>query len=225
MRKKNEIKRNAILKVAHEVFCERGYEKASMSEIAARLGGSKATLYGYFPSKRLLLQEVMSIAAYRKNNEVVACLDQSVSMIPEDYRYQFETVFSEVENSPMDIAVILRNFGEKFMRMICLPEFHKLYRLAVEESVCSQTGSRFYEFGPQAALKRIAVFLEGFMERGLLRRANARIAAAQLSALLKAELFECSLFCYGEPPAEDAFREKIEIAVDAFLMIYGPGKP
>ena len=67
MRKKTEMKRKAILKVAHEVFCERGYEKTSMNEIAARLGGSKTTLYGYFSSKKLLFQEVMSAAANRKD--------------------------------------------------------------------------------------------------------------------------------------------------------------
>ena len=224
MRRKTEIKRNAILDVAHEVFCEMGYEKASMNEIASRLGGSKATLYGYFSSKKTLFQEVMSIAADRKSDEVVACLDQSVSVIPEGYRNRMEEVFTEVENSPQDIAVILRNFGEKFMRMICLPEFQKLYRLAVEESGRSQTGCRFYESGPRTGLKRIAVFLEEFMERGQLRKADAGIAAAQLFALLKAELFECSLFSYGDPPGADAFRKKIDIAIEAFLLIYGPGK-
>ncbi len=224
MRRKTEIKRNAILKVAHEVFCEKGYEKASMNEIATRLGGSKTTLYGYFSSKKRLFQEVMSVAAYRKNDEIFTYLNQSISVIPEGYRYQMEAVFSEAENSPMDLPVILRRFGEKFMRMVCLPEFQELYRLAVEESGRSKTGSLFYEAGPRIALKRIAAFLEGVMERGQLRKADAEVAAAQLFALLKAELFECFLFCYGEPPDTAIFHEKIGVAVDAFLMIYKPKK-
>lgn len=230
MKKKTEIRRNAILEVAHEVFCEMGYEKASMNEIAARLGGSKATLYNYFQSKEALFQEVMSVAAYRNKDEMVTYLNQSVSVIPKGYRHQMEAVFSETENSetensPVDIADILRNFGEKFMRMVCLPEFQELYRLAIEESGRSKTGSLFYAAGPRIGLKRIAVFLEGFMEHGKLRKADAEVAAAQLFALLKAELFECSLFCYGEPPDADSFREKINVAVNAFLMIYGPEKP
>src|SRR5271155_1642255 len=47
-------RREAILKVAREVFFEQGYSAASMSMIAARLGGSKGTLYNYFKSKEEL---------------------------------------------------------------------------------------------------------------------------------------------------------------------------
>ncbi len=222
MRKKTEMKRKAILKVAHEVFCERGYEKTSMNEIAARLGGSKTTLYGYFSSKKLLFQEVMSAAANRNRDEIATYIDQSVEVIPAGYRHRIEAVFSEVENSPMDIAAILKNFGEKFMSMICLPEFQELYRLAVEESGRSKTGSVFYEVGPLTGRKRIAAFLEVFMKRGQLRQADTDVAAAQLFALLRAELFERYLFRYGEPFDAAEFRQKIEVAIDAFLKIYRP---
>ena len=44
-------RREAILQVAREVFFEYGYSAASMSTIAARLGGSKGTLYNYFKNK------------------------------------------------------------------------------------------------------------------------------------------------------------------------------
>lgn len=220
MRKKTEMKRNAILKVAHEVFCEMGYEKTSMNEIAARLGGSKTTLYGYFPSKKLLFQEVMSAAAHRNRDEISTYIDQSVEVIPEGYKHRIEAVFSEAENSPMDIAAILKDFGEKFMSRICLPEFQELYRLAVEESGRSETSSVFYEVGPLTGHKRIAAILEVFMQRGQLRRADTGVAAAQLFALLRAELFERYLFRYGEPFDAEMFRQKVGTAVDAFLMIY-----
>jgi AcrR family transcriptional regulator len=49
MKTKTEGKRLAILKAAADVFREVGFERASMSEIRARIGGSKATLYNYFP--------------------------------------------------------------------------------------------------------------------------------------------------------------------------------
>lgn len=45
MRVKSEARRQAILDVAAEVFREHGFEHASMSEMTARLGGSKSTLY------------------------------------------------------------------------------------------------------------------------------------------------------------------------------------
>ena len=59
MKTKTESKRQAILKAAAEVFREVGFERASMSDIRARIGGSKATLYNYFPSKEKLFFEVM----------------------------------------------------------------------------------------------------------------------------------------------------------------------
>src|SRR5438270_10116893 len=46
-----DARREAILDVAQEVFLEEGFAAASMSTIAARLGGSKGTLYNYFKSK------------------------------------------------------------------------------------------------------------------------------------------------------------------------------
>ena len=49
-----DTRRQAILEVAREVFLQEGYAAASMSVIAARVGGSKAPLYSYFPSKEQL---------------------------------------------------------------------------------------------------------------------------------------------------------------------------
>src|SRR6201985_3540974 len=49
-------RRELILDVAEAVFLEQGFAAASMSEIAARLGGSKGTLYNYFKSKDELFQ-------------------------------------------------------------------------------------------------------------------------------------------------------------------------
>ena len=62
MRKKNEGKRREIVKAASELFVEQGYERTSMSAISERVGGSKATLYGYFESKEELLRAVLADA-------------------------------------------------------------------------------------------------------------------------------------------------------------------
>ena len=59
MKTKTESKRQAIIQAAAEVFREVGFERASMSDIRERIGGSKATLYNYFPSKEKLFFEVM----------------------------------------------------------------------------------------------------------------------------------------------------------------------
>jgi AcrR family transcriptional regulator len=48
-----------ILGAARDVFCEKGYEAAAVSEIAARLGVVEGTIYKYFDSKRELLLKVL----------------------------------------------------------------------------------------------------------------------------------------------------------------------
>src|SRR5262245_51865473 len=42
---RGEARRQKIVEAAVDVFREQGFERASMAEIAARAGGSKATLY------------------------------------------------------------------------------------------------------------------------------------------------------------------------------------
>ncbi len=48
-----------ILAAAQKLFCEKGYEQAAMSEIAARVGVVEGTIYKYFATKRELLLKVL----------------------------------------------------------------------------------------------------------------------------------------------------------------------
>ena len=52
-------RRETILRIAHAAFLEDGYAATSMSSIAAKVGGSKATLYNYFSSKEELFSAVI----------------------------------------------------------------------------------------------------------------------------------------------------------------------
>ena len=49
-----------IVRVGREVFAERGYERATITEIAQRLGVSEATVFTYFRGKRELCVRVIS---------------------------------------------------------------------------------------------------------------------------------------------------------------------
>jgi AcrR family transcriptional regulator len=56
VRVKTAARREAILAAAKQVFQDMGYDRASMDEVAARFGGSKATVYRYFGSKEALFK-------------------------------------------------------------------------------------------------------------------------------------------------------------------------
>ncbi|MEU7182611.1 TetR/AcrR family transcriptional regulator [Streptomyces celluloflavus] len=49
-----------LLKAASDLFAERGYERATVRDIAARAGVNQALLFRYFGSKKALLGEVMA---------------------------------------------------------------------------------------------------------------------------------------------------------------------
>ena len=58
-RPKAEQRVRDILRVGREVFAERGYEHATTTEIAQRLGISEATVFTYFRGKRELCMRVI----------------------------------------------------------------------------------------------------------------------------------------------------------------------
>ncbi|GAA2636956.1 TetR/AcrR family transcriptional regulator [Streptomyces axinellae] len=52
--------RKRLLEAARDLFAERGYEAATVRDIAARAGVNQALLFRYFGSKRKLLAEVVA---------------------------------------------------------------------------------------------------------------------------------------------------------------------
>ena len=66
----SEDKQRAILRAATEVFCEQGFEAASMQAIAERAGVAKGTLYLYYQSKGELIDCVFD---HCNLSDVVAC--------------------------------------------------------------------------------------------------------------------------------------------------------
>lgn len=55
-----EGKRDVILKVAEQLFAEKGYDAAGMGEIAAKSGIPKSLIYYHFKSKEDLLDTIIS---------------------------------------------------------------------------------------------------------------------------------------------------------------------
>lgn len=64
-----------IMRAASEVIAERGYQMASLDEIADRLDLTKASLYHYFPSKDELLLACLETVA----NDVISRLEDTAA--------------------------------------------------------------------------------------------------------------------------------------------------
>jgi len=197
MRTKSEARRQAIVDVAREVFQDCGFESASMSQIAAHLGGSKATLYNYFSSKEELFAEVTHQFASDHFHEVFSALDSDAELTPS-----------------------LLSFGQRFMSLLCRADLLAAHRNLFAEASKSDVGRIFYERGPLCGLRMIATYAEQCMALGKLRRADPFVCAQQLVALLKAEIFDKLLFGLGDELSPTHIAPMVERAIDTFLRAY-----
>lgn len=199
MRVKCEARRQNIVEVASEVFREFGFEAASMSEIATRVGGSKATLYSYFSSKEELFVAVVRYFAETHMHEIFARLDAQA-----------------------DLASTLQDFGERFLNQISQPEMLGFYRSLMAEAGKSDVGRLFYERGPLEGLQLLATFMQRAMALGKLREEDKTVAAQHFLSLLRAETLEqLQLGVLGSIPAAD-IAPIVTRAVGVFLRAYAP---
>jgi AcrR family transcriptional regulator len=196
VRVKTEDRRQAILHAAMEVFREGGYERASMAEIAARVGGSKATLYGYFASKEELYAAAMLDSAREEAIKLERMLDTSHA----------------------SIALVLEEFGKSYLYFVTSPDIVAKKRSIFGQGGFSSVGAMLYAGGPKQTLGKLADYIASQMRASVLRHADPDIAALHLQGLLEAGIVEPGLF--GVPPRfpiEDA----VPCAIRAFMAIYG----
>ncbi|WP_199154685.1 TetR/AcrR family transcriptional regulator [Chromobacterium sp. ASV23] len=198
MRTKSESKRQAIVAAATEVFLERGYEAASMSEISTRAGGSKATLYNYFSSKEALFLEVM------------ACLASEMSQV-------------YVRLVPGgDLAAVLQDFGEAYLDNLFSPELRALRAIVMGSGSRSEVGLLFYEHGPKVGWGKLAEFMTAEMQAGRLRETSPWTAAMHFHGLLHAECQVAMITGLVDELAPKAARPAwVASAVEVFLLAYG----
>ncbi|MBJ6725546.1 TetR/AcrR family transcriptional regulator [Geomesophilobacter sediminis] len=200
MKLKTEAKRQAIIDTAAQVFRSVGFERSSMAEICARVGGSKATIYNYFSSKEELFTEVML---------------QSTEA-------EFEAVLSFIDASAGDLGAMLRNFGERFLDLLYSPEVQAARHLAIAQARHSDIGRLVYERGVLRSQSLIAQFLGESMREGKLRQADPTVATRHLVALLESELLDRFLFQLPGAITPAEISGCTARAVDAFLAAYAP---
>jgi AcrR family transcriptional regulator len=198
--KKSESKRQAILDTAFRLFRTQGFDKTSVSEITAQVGGSKATISSHFPSKEELFVECMTAAAER---------------------YMAGTL-KHLDASGVDPAVALFDFGGSFLNFICSPEQLEVRRLMIAEAPRSGTGKLFFD-KITALRTHLSAFMSACMASGTLRRDDPALAADHLGALLEAEILEPLLLHVREgSPAQREIMLAAKRAVATFLRAYRP---
>lgn len=187
-----------VLEGARDIFMSDGFEGASVDDIARAAGVSKATLYSYFPDKRLLFMEVAKTECIRQADSVVEKIDPDAP-----------------------VAAILREAARQMVHFFTSDFGQRVFRLCVAESDrFPELGREFYNSGPALVRGRLIEFMECGIERGELAIDDLPLAADQFSELCKADLFPRLVFSM-DTSFDDAQKKRIvEGAVKTFLAAY-----
>ena len=191
-------KYDQVLAGARTVFLRDGFEGASVDDIAREAGVSKATLYSYFPDKRLLFTEVLSAECLRQTSEAEALITDDMP-IEQALRIAAERI--------VDFA--LSDFGHAVF-CICVSEAERFPGL----------GQAFYKSGPELVKTRIAAFLSEAAAAGSLKIDDIDLAADQFLSLCKAGLHDRSVLGVLPPDMTTERKRVVDGAVRMFLAGY-----
>jgi len=198
MRIKTETRRKAIIEAATHVFLVNGFEKTTMSDIATQLGGSKATLYGYFSTKEDLFLEAMNALG--------------------------ETLFAETYAELLtegDIRDRLRHFGISMLSFTTSANALAMFRLMIAGSTRPEIGRGIYVQGMQKGEAAIKALLKAAMDAGHLRQCDPQVVADHLRGLLEAEFLHKRLFSAMDIPSQKEIVTAVDRALEVFLAAYG----
>jgi AcrR family transcriptional regulator len=193
-------KRRQILDGAHRVFIARGFDAASMNDIAAAAQVSKSTLYVYFEDKEHLF----------------------LGLIEREREAQKRGAFAALNEDP-DPARALGNFGRRLVRMINAEFAVSAHRVVIGVAErMPDLGRGFYENGPMQGAKLIATYLDRMVAEGKLAIGDTALAAVQFIDLCQSTLTRPRLFnAVRTPPGEDEIGRVVDEAVAMFMARYG----
>lgn len=194
------LRRQAFVDAARAAFFAHGYGNTTMSSIAAKVGGSKTTLWSYFPSKEDLFAAV-------------------IDGIVERYSLALTIEFDRAE----PVAPVLRRFGHAVMTTILSDQIVALHRLITGEALrFPELGAIFYERGPKRGKARLATFVAAAMADGRLRAGDAMIATRQFSGMIQSGCVQERLLGIAGFGNAETVKRDIDAAVDTFMRAWGP---
>lgn len=206
MIQKHEIYRgrkfHQVCRGARQVFLRDGYEGASVDDISRAAGVSKATLYSYFPHKRLMFEEVM-------RNEIAEA-EKQIAIAPDN-------ALPPSVGLPVVVETMARDAVSEIQT--------GLYRLGIAEARRFPKLARdYYDRILQKRSAILAAYLDHWVARGELDIADTRRAADQLWRMTGAALAERAVLLPQSTLKEASLREACAAALELFLRAYGASR-
>ena len=192
-------RRAAILDIAREAFLQDGYSGTSMSRIAALVGGSKATLYSYFPSKKDLF---------------VAVIDRETTSL-------FDRIFNVLLTAEEPRAAVTE-LVRRCLDGLLSDTIVSGYRLIIAEAGrFPEIGRTTYELAVRRGLERIAHFFAKAVREGALRPCNPAEAADTFLDLAAGNLHTQRLWNAIDGLDAAALEAEARRITAVFLAAYG----
>lgn len=197
-RVRTDEKRCEIIRTAADMFEQMGYDRCSMAMLSERLGGSKATLYGYFPSKEELLRAVLDF-------QVATDADKIMREFP----------------AKEDLRESLMLLGTAYLnkRMSPLPVMN--IRTIVTQPACSTMGKDFCDNIIRPAFQRLADKFKQLIDQGKLKPADPYVMMMHWKGLCDWDFFERRILGAIDGPDPKEVKRAVTLAADAFLKLYG----
>ncbi|MES1201438.1 MAG: TetR/AcrR family transcriptional regulator [Pseudomonadota bacterium] len=192
-------KRAAIITAAKEMFFAQGYAGASMDQITARSGVSKATVYAHFGSKGDLLLAVVE--------DVIQGMRAAAAT---DLPHQD------------DFRQWLTQFGRLGFRQFTSPAAIALQRIAIAEAErFPEIAQAFRQTGADTVLAALVrPTFDAAIAKGVLRKCDARLAISHFFEMCVGKTLRDVLMGLSPPPGAREIETQVERSVEAFLHGY-----
>jgi len=188
-----------ILNAATDLFLEVGYEQTSIDAILVRSGGSKSTLYAYFPTKEDLFRSVIDSVV--DNSGLGAALDIS-----------------------SNARSVLTKFAVSRQRVVLSPRHRAVIGLVIaERDRFPDLAQIYWERGPQRSGRQLVTYLEALRNREILAIDDAEEAAEFFIGMIFQHWLRQLYYVNLPPPSEESIRARAERVVARFWAAYRRG--
>lgn len=186
-----------IIAAATELFLRDGYSETSIDRILEQSGGSKATLYSYFPTKDDLFRAVTDSVVENDKQPELSARD--------------------------DVLETLRAFAEQRLNVIFSPSHRALLRVVIaERQKFPDLARTYHETGPKKSRELMAGYLRDVHAEGKLVVTDPDEAAGIFIGMLIHEWYSRSLLLDAEPRPSDNASKRAAIVAKLFVKAYMP---
>ena len=193
--KRGHRRKAKILSAATDLFLSGGYGQTSIDAIVEKSGGSKATLYSYYPTKADLFRAVVDSIVTSDEHSELKSLDDVRDTLVQFAINRMSVVFSRKHRSLMRLIIAERDHFQDIARM-------------------------YYESGPLRSHVLLRDYFETLIDQGLIDIRSAEEASEFFRGMLLHQRYIDQLYLDRPVPSAEEVAVRSRHVVDRFLEAY-----